>query len=103
MSPPSSIPAAAATAAPFSCRVEALTSPAIPRAFLRWSDLKTLNQYLMDEHVAAIIDPSRSGDGGTVFVQGGGPYKPGDPAGVPSLVMAIENYGRISRLLDRNI
>jgi carboxypeptidase Q len=64
---------------------------------------KTLNQYLMDEHVAAIIDPSRSGDGGTVFVQGGGPYKPGDPAGVPSLVMAIENYGRISRLLDRNI
>jgi hypothetical protein len=64
---------------------------------------KTLNQYLMDEKVAAIIDPSRSGDGGTVFVQGGGPYKPGDPAGVPSLVMAIENYGRISRLLDRNI
>jgi carboxypeptidase Q len=64
---------------------------------------KTLNQFLMEEHVAAIIDPSRSGDGGTVFVQGGGPYKPGDPAGVPSLVMAIENYGRISRLLDRNI
>ncbi|HEY4933595.1 MAG TPA: M20/M25/M40 family metallo-hydrolase [Terriglobales bacterium] len=64
---------------------------------------KTLNQFLMDEHVAAIIDPSRSGDGGTVFVQGGGPYKPGDPAGVPSLVMAIENYGRISRLVDRNI
>jgi len=64
---------------------------------------KTLNQFLMDEHVAAIVDPSRSGDGGTVFVQGGGPYKPGEPAGVPSLVMAIEHYGRISRLLDRNI
>ena len=64
---------------------------------------KTLNQYLMDEHVAAIVDPSRSGDGGTVFVQGGGPYKPGEPAGVPSLVMAIEHYGRIYRLLDRNI
>ncbi len=64
---------------------------------------KTLNQFLMDEHVAAIIDPSRAGDGGTVFVQGGAGYKPGDPAGVPSLVMAIENYGRISRLIDRNI
>ncbi len=64
---------------------------------------KTLNQFLMDEHVAAIIDPSRAGDGGTVFVQGGAGYKPGDPAGVPSLVMAIENYGRISRLIDRDI
>ena len=64
---------------------------------------KTLNQFLMDEHVAAIIDPSRAGDGGTVFVQGGASYEPNTPAGVPSLVMAIENYGRISRLLDRNI
>jgi hypothetical protein len=64
---------------------------------------KTLNQYLVDEHVAAVIDPSRAGDGGTVFVQSGGAYKPDDPTGVPSLVMAIEHYGRISRLLDRNV
>ena len=64
---------------------------------------KTLNQYLMDEKVAAIVDPSRSGEAGLVFVQGGASYKPGEPAGVPSLVMAIENYGRLSRLLDRNI
>lgn len=64
---------------------------------------KTLNQYLMDEHVAAIIDPSRAGEAGLVFVQGGASYEPNTPAGVPSLVMAIENYGRITRLLDRNI
>jgi hypothetical protein len=64
---------------------------------------KTLNQYLMDEHVAAIIDPSRSGEAGLVFVQGGASYEPNTPAGVPSLVMAIENYGRISRLIDRKI
>jgi len=64
---------------------------------------KTLNQFLMDEHVAAIIDPSRAGEAGLVFVQGGASYEPNTPAGVPSLVMAIENYGRISRLLDRNI
>src|SRR5664279_2501455 len=64
---------------------------------------KTLNQFLMDEHAAAIIDPGRSGEAGIVYVQGGAGYKPGDPAGVPSVVMAIENYGRISRLLDRNI
>ncbi len=64
---------------------------------------KTLNQFLMDEHVAAIIDPSRAGEAGLVFVQGGASYEPNTPAGVPSLVMAIENYGRITRLLDRNI
>jgi len=64
---------------------------------------KTLNQFLMDEKVAAIIDPSRSGDNGLVFVQSGASYEPGNPAGVPSLVMAIENYGRISRLMDKNI
>ena len=64
---------------------------------------KALNLFLVDEHVAAVIDPSRAGDGGTVFVQSGGSYKPDEPTGVPSLVMAIEHYGRISRLLDRNI
>jgi hypothetical protein len=63
----------------------------------------TLNQYLMDEKVAAVIDPSRSGEAGLVFVQSGASYKLGDPAGVPSLVMSIENYGRLTRLLDRNI
>ncbi|HEX8896516.1 MAG TPA: M20/M25/M40 family metallo-hydrolase [Terriglobales bacterium] len=64
---------------------------------------KTLNQYLMDEHVAAMIDPSRAGEAGLVFVQSGASYEPNTPAGVPSLVMAIENYGRLTRLLDRNI
>ena len=57
----------------------------------------------MDEKVGAIIDPSRSGDAGLVFVQGGASYEPNNPAGVPSVVMSIENYGRISRLLDQKI
>ena len=57
----------------------------------------------MDEHVAAIIDPSRAGEAGLVFVQGGASYEPNTPAGVPSLVMSIENYGRLTRLLDRKI
>jgi hypothetical protein len=64
---------------------------------------KTLNQYLMDEKVAAIIDPSRAGEAGLVFVQGGASYEPNTPAGVPSVVMSIENYGRLSRLIDRKI
>jgi hypothetical protein len=64
---------------------------------------KTLNQYLMDEKVVAIIDPSRHGEAGLVFVQSGASSEPNTPAGVPSLVMAIENYGRITRLLEKNI
>ena len=35
----------------------------------------------MDEKVAAIIDPSRAGDDGLVFVQGGASYEPGNLPG----------------------
>lgn len=63
---------------------------------------KVLNQFLIDEKAAAIIDPAR-GDGGTMFVGGGGSYRKGEPVGVPALAMAIEHYGRISRLLDRKV
>jgi len=64
---------------------------------------KTLNQYLMDEKVVGIIDPSRFGDAGLVYVVAGASYEPNTPAGVPSVVVSIENYGRISRLLDQKI
>jgi carboxypeptidase Q len=61
-----------------------------------------LTKFLMEEKVAATIEPTRlPGDGGTIFVQSGGSYKKGEPVGVPSLVMDIEHYGRISRLMDR--
>src|SRR5450631_3116161 len=46
---------------------------------------KILNQFLMDEHVAAIVDPSRAGEASLVFVQGGASYEPNTPAGVPSV------------------
>jgi carboxypeptidase Q len=62
-----------------------------------------LTKFLMEEKVAATIEPTRlPGDGGTIFVQSGGSYKKGEPVGVPSLVMNIEHYGRIARLMDRN-
>jgi carboxypeptidase Q len=63
---------------------------------------KQLRQFWADEKVAAVIEPSR-GDGGTLFVQSGGSYKPGEEALVPMLVMAVEHYGRISRLLERDV
>jgi hypothetical protein len=40
-------------------------------------------------------------DGGTFRVQQGGPYRKNEPIVVPALVMAIEHYGRIARLLEQ--
>ena len=62
---------------------------------------KELNQFFTDEKVLAVVDHSRgSAGGGTVFVQSGGSYKPGETTTVPQLTMASEHWSRISRLLD---
>jgi carboxypeptidase Q len=58
-------------------------------------------QFWVDEGVAAIVESSR-GDGGTVFVQSGGPRDPKDPSVPPTVVLAIEHYGRIVRTLEKS-
>jgi hypothetical protein len=61
---------------------------------------KDLNQFFADEKVLAVIDHSRgTSGGGTVFVQSGGSYKPGETTTVPQLTMASEHWTRIARLL----
>jgi carboxypeptidase Q len=63
---------------------------------------KDLNQFFADEKVLAVIDHYRfTSGGGTVFVQSGGSYKPGETTTVPQLVMAIEHWTRIARLLQQ--
>jgi carboxypeptidase Q len=63
--------------------------------------IKDLNQFFADEKVLAVIDHSRgTAGGGTVFVQSGGAYKPGETTTVPQLTMASEHWSRIARLLD---
>ncbi len=62
---------------------------------------KDLNQFFADEKVLAVIDHSRgTAGGGTVFVQSGGSYKPGETTTVPQLTMASEHWSRIARLLQ---
>jgi carboxypeptidase Q len=64
--------------------------------------IKDLNQFFADEKVLAVIDHSRgNAGGGTVFVQSGGSYKPGETATVPELTMASEHWTRIARLLEQ--
>jgi carboxypeptidase Q len=72
-----------------------------------------LIQFLADEKVAAVIRPSRDaehggGSGGTIFDDNGAsmgrtPYLRGHEMKVPTVVMAIESYGRVYRLLEAHV
>ena len=69
--------------------------------------------FFADEKVAGVIEPSRDGEdsggtGGTFFDDNGAalgsrPYLRDGAVKIPVVVMAIENYGRISRLLSHNV
>jgi carboxypeptidase Q len=62
-------------------------------------------QFFVDEGVAALIEPSNTGDGGTFFVQGAPNVSrdPKAPVQLPQVVLAIEHYGRIVRTLDKKV
>ena len=70
-------------------------------------------QFLADEHAAGVIVPSRDGgdgggSGGTFFDDNGAalgtePYNPAKQVKVPVVVMAIEHYGRMYRLLQAHV
>jgi carboxypeptidase Q len=76
-------------------------------------------QFFYDEGAAVLIDASRIGDGGTVFVQsanvpqppGSDPFGPNAPRQIPpfdksapkmlpQLVLAVEHYNRIARMIE---
>ena len=59
-------------------------------------------QFWIDEGVAAVLDFGR-GDGGTVFVQSGGSRDPKDPPVPPQVTLTVEHYGRIARMLARQV
>jgi carboxypeptidase Q len=61
---------------------------------------RTLSKFLAEEKVAAVLEPGAL-DGGTFRVQGApNGYRKNAPATVPTLMMAIEHWERIARLLD---
>src|SRR4029077_19298382 len=61
-----------------------------------------IQKFLVDEGVAAWLEPSQ-GDDGTVFVQSGGGHEVKAPPAPPRAAEASENYGRIVRLLDKKV
>jgi peptidase M28-like protein len=72
-----------------------------------------IGKFAADEHAAAILVPSRDsarhgGSGGTIFDDSGQgldwfAYKREHIAPLPIVVTAIENYGRVYRLLKANV
>jgi len=68
----------------------------------RFAFRRDLQKFLADEKPACTIEAS-SGEAGLIFVQGTDNYHQGDPDGFPQLVMAVEHFGRIARLLDRKV
>ena len=58
--------------------------------------------FLVSEGVAGTIEPA-PGDGGTFFVQGGRPPNAEDAPSVMQVVLAVEHYNRLVRILDKQI
>ena len=61
------------------------------------------NDFLKAEGAAVLVDTSRIGDGGTVFVQGGGPRDASAPQSLPSITIAVEHYDRVMRTLVKGV
>ena len=77
-------------------------------------------KFFQEEGAAVLIDPSRLGDGGTLFVQSAtvpqpissdpfgpnsrniSPYDKNAPKITPQLVMSIEHYNRLVRMIEAN-
>ena len=74
---------------------------------------ETVGKFLAAEHAAGVVVPSRDGrnnggSGGTIFDDGGSgmgwfTYQREHAEPLPIVVMAIENYGRVYRLLKANV
>jgi carboxypeptidase Q len=64
--------------------------------------VRKINSFYVSEGVAAVLEPGR-GDGGTVFVGSGGERAKDAPAVSTQVVIAVEHYNRICRILDKKM
>jgi carboxypeptidase Q len=85
----------------------------VQRYLKRYAMHDKVAAFLADEKVAGVITPSRDGknsggSGGTFFDDNGAalgsqPYKKDKAVKIPVVVTAIENYGRVYRLLKQHV
>jgi len=62
-----------------------------------------ITAFLIAEGALAQLKVARIGDGGTVFVQGGGSREKSGPPALPSLQLTAEHYNRITRILAKGL
>jgi carboxypeptidase Q len=60
-------------------------------------------KFLQAEGAGVVLEPSRGGKDGTVFVASGGSRTKGAAMPLPTVVVAIEHYNRIARILQKDI
>jgi carboxypeptidase Q len=98
-------------------RAGATPAPAAPRA--PRPSAQQIAQFYQDEGAIALLErgsdsdivpggsdlswTSQRTDGGTVFVTTGGSRAPDAPATLPSIVLAVEHYNRMVRILERDV
>jgi carboxypeptidase Q len=63
---------------------------------------QAMDKFLNEEGAAVLLEPSRGKDG-TVFVGRGGSQAKDAPAVLPSLVVSLEHYNRIVRILQKGV
>ncbi len=80
-----------------------------PRNYSRWQRYRErrrkreqISKFLRQENVAAVMQAS-SITHGTLRIQSGGSYKNAASNTLPTLVVALEHYNRIARLLEKEI
>lgn len=61
-----------------------------------------VSAFIRAEGAAVILEPSR-GKHGTIFVQSGGSYRKGSEVSMPQVVVSVEQYNRMVRILQKNI
>ena len=64
---------------------------------------RTLTEMMNNEKPALVLGINARGTDGTVFVQGGGSSKKGDPHGPASVVLSSDDYLKLQRLVDAGI
>ena len=73
-----------------------------PAAIKRFRFQKALREFLSAEKVLATLECSDR-DGGVIRVMGAGSRERNEDPGVPTLVVAAEQYNRMARLLERKV
>ncbi len=63
---------------------------------------QAVSKFLKDEGAAVLLEPSRGKDG-TIFVQSGGSQAKDAAMPLPSVVVSVEQYNRIVRILEKQI